>query len=71
MASKYHKLSWSEKMSDKDDLMYMRRAIDLARQGEHSGIGPIGCVIVLDGVDIHLDQMNVNAIWQGAVYAAI
>jgi tRNA(adenine34) deaminase len=49
MASKYHELSWSEKMLNKDDLMYMRRAIDLARQGENSGGGPIGCVIVLDG----------------------
>ena len=35
---------------DKDDEFYMRRAIELASQGEHSpGGGPIGCVIVLGG----------------------
>jgi tRNA(adenine34) deaminase len=39
-------------MPDKDDFMYMRRAITLARQGENSGGGPIGCVIVLDGMVI-------------------
>lgn len=33
-----------------DDLRHMRRALDLARQGERQpGASPIGCIIVLDG----------------------
>lgn len=39
-------------MPNKGDLTYMLRAINLARQGEKCGGGPIGCVIVLDGVVI-------------------
>lgn len=39
-------------MVNADDIGFMRRAIWLARQGENSGCGPIGCVIVLDGAVI-------------------
>jgi tRNA(adenine34) deaminase len=36
--------------SQADDSTHMRRAIELARQGEaRQGTNPIGCVIVLDG----------------------
>ena len=35
---------------DKDDLFYMRRALEIARKCERvPGSSPIGCVIVLDG----------------------
>jgi len=40
-------------MQDSDDDRWMRRAIELARQGEaREGSNPIGCVIVRDGVAI-------------------
>ena len=38
-------------MTDQTDTKWMRRALDLARQGERRpGANPIGCVIVRDGV---------------------
>lgn len=36
-------------MQDVDDTRWMRRALDLAAQGEASDEVPVGCVIVLDG----------------------
>ena len=37
-------------MDDADDIRWMRRALELARQGERrEGTNPIGCVIVRDG----------------------
>ena len=40
----------AEEAGRQTDEHFMRRAIELAEQGEHSpGSGPIGCVIVLDG----------------------
>jgi tRNA(adenine34) deaminase len=38
-------------MDDADDIRWMQRALELARQGEvRPGSNPIGCVIVRDGV---------------------
>ncbi len=55
-----------------EDLSLMRRALDLARAGEHSaGGGPIGCVIVLDGRVIAEAHNEVSAEHDPTAHAEI
>ncbi len=58
-------------MPNKADYMYMRRAINLAQQGKTSGAGPIGCVIVLDGLMIGEGHNLVDRLHDPTAHAEI
>lgn len=49
----------------------MRRAISLARLGENSGGGPIGCVIVLNGLVVGEGYNRVNKLHDPTAHAEI
>ncbi len=58
-------------MEREDDITYIHRAIELARQGESSGGAPIGCVIVLDHRIIGEGHNSVDQLHDPTAHAEI